>query len=88
MIDDAVTELRVGRNFVRVGDVVKVTPSKPRKHDGFLTTLRSFEVNGDGEIIGFNCTGRDGASRSLTLDRLQRVQQTKAKARLRSGSSD
>lgn len=35
-----IEEIRVGRNFIRKGDVVRVTPSSPGKRDGGLATLQ------------------------------------------------
>lgn len=77
-------EVRIGgRNFVRVGDTVRITPSKPKKQDGFDARVTRIYRLGDQvqiEVFGgrIDRKGRQiGAGmRTFTLDRIQRVRQT------------
>lgn len=34
--ETSTAEVRHGRNFIRRGDMVRVSPSRPGKHDGFV----------------------------------------------------
>jgi len=77
-----VYEIRVGRNFIRKGDTVKVkaVPGRPGQaaQSGFLAKFLYAVVNDDDsiryvEVVG----GRNGANRSLKLDRIKRVAQTR-----------
>lgn len=81
----SVDELRMGRNFVRVGDTVRVLPSRPGKRDGFLATLRAIVTDDAGavrhlEVYGAP-TGRPVAFHALRLERVRRVSQTRHPAR-------
>ena len=74
-------EIRLGRNFIREGDTVKVLPSRPGKRDGFVAKFLYATVNEDGsinyvEVLGAP-TGRCPAWRSLPVERIGRVSQTK-----------
>ncbi len=80
-----VPEYRKGRNFIRVGDAVKVTPSRKGKKDGFLGTVRAIHAAAVGpsgpQVVRVDVFGGPGkrvpALRSLTPDRLQRVAQSR-----------
>lgn len=71
----------MGRNFVRVGDVVRVLPSKPGKRDGFLATVREIACDEAGEVRHVEVygapTGRPVAFHALRLDRIARVAQSR-----------
>lgn len=68
-----VTEWRPGRNFVRLGDVVKVAPSKPGKHDGFTGRVTRM-VADDGTVTEVTL-GTDRGVRTVRADRVHRVAQ-------------
>ena len=80
-----VTEYRMGRNYVRVGDIVKVKPSAPKKRDGFEARVRAITVKQDpakpfGIQVVFEVVG--GARgrcmiRNVRPDRIQRVAQVR-----------
>lgn len=81
------TEIRLGRNFIRPGDTVRVLPSRPGRRDGFLATVREIVVDDSGsvkhvEVMG-GPNGRPRAFHALRLERIARVAQTKARERLR-----
>lgn len=40
--------VRHGRNFIRAGDLVRVAPSQPGKHDGFPAILKYAETDNGG----------------------------------------
>lgn len=71
-------EMRVGRNFIRVGDVVHVKPSRPGKRDGFDGKVVSIRANDDGSIRWLDVSGPKGL-RSVVPDQVQRRAQTKAR---------
>lgn len=80
------TEVRVGRNFIRAGDTVRVRPSAPGRRDGYLARFQHAELDDAGnvrwvEVVG-GPRGRH-ATRSLRLDRIERVAQTKHGERIR-----
>lgn len=79
---------RPGRNFIRLGDYVGITPSKPKKRDGFIGIVKRIDCNDAGDIIGVNVTtmlnakgtGRHpkaGVGRAFTTDRIVRVDQVR-----------
>lgn len=72
-----VSEVRVGRNFIREGDLVRVKPTLGR-HDGFDARFRYAEIEGDRTTV---CVvgaprGRAICTRFFPLDRIERRQQT------------
>lgn len=71
-------EVRLGgRNFLRVGDPVKVKPSQPGKRDGYIGTARRIVSTGAGvevEVAG-------GPQRNLRTFRLDRLARTTKAAR-------
>ncbi len=73
---------RVGRNFIRLGDTVKVKPSKPRKRDGFIGTVTRIELADDPTAPpkAVHVVGQEkGASfRALRPERIQRMAQKKS----------
>ena len=78
---EQVDAYRVGRNFIRVGDVVKVRPSRPGKHDGFRGKVRAIFQEGDAVTRVDVWGGANGGAslRSFTPDRLTRVAQSRLK---------
>ena len=80
-----VTEYRMGRNYVRVGDIVKVKPSAPKKRDGFEARVTAIAVEQDPDrafgirvifqVVG-GCRGRHH-TRFVRPDRIQRVAQVR-----------
>lgn len=79
MVLETVNEIRVGRNFIRVGDVVKVLPPPDRKGTSFEAIVREIAVEGGEvkhvEVLG----GKKGrlATRFVTIDRIKRVAQVR-----------
>lgn len=73
--------VRVGRNFIRVGDICDVKlPTRKQFHHGFR--FKGYVVNGDKSW----CEVYDpvsGFTKSVTLDRVRRVQQTKGGVRIK-----
>ncbi len=75
-----VSEFRRGRNFIRVGDVVRVK-ALPGKRNGFEAKVRGIAVDGqtgepvEVEVFG-GARGR-GMIRTLRADRIERVAQTR-----------
>lgn len=73
-----ITEYRVGRNFIRVGDRVHVKPSRPGKKDGFDSKVKRILANPDGSPQALELTDpRNGATRTLRPERIERKRQTK-----------
>lgn len=74
-----VTQYRKGRNFIRVGDVVRVRP-EPGRRNGFMAKVRAIFVDermnevAQVEVFG----GRTGRAmvRTFCADRIERVAQT------------
>lgn len=66
-----------GRNYLRPGDVVKVTPSKPGKRDGFEGRVLRIRQAGDVEVDVVGGPGGRGGVRTFKLERLRRVAQTR-----------
>ncbi len=75
-----VTEYCTGRNFIRVGDVVRVRP-EPGKRNGFMAKVRAILVDEqtreviEVEVFG----GRAGRAmvRTFCPERIERVAQTR-----------
>lgn len=40
----------LGRRTVHVGETVRVLPSAPCKHDGYIAVVRGVKMNGDGKV--------------------------------------
>lgn len=68
-------ETTVKGGTVAVGDQVKVSPSQPGRHDGFVAIVRRISVNVVGDIEVDVYGGRPGhlAARCFRPDRLQRI---------------
>ena len=73
-----------GRNKVRIGDTVKVKPSRKGKRDGFLARVTNLYRVGEEvhvEVFGGRTDNRGRqvgvGMRTFTLDRIQRVRQTR-----------
>lgn len=76
-----VADPKGGRNKIREGDPVKVSPSSPGRRDGFVGTFRYAVVDSDTQqVVYFEVVGAPGkrcpASRSFTPDRITRVRRT------------
>lgn len=77
------TEFRVGRNYVRLGDTVHVRPSRPGRHDGFDSKVLRIRGNQSAGVSGVDVTDpRTGGIRTLPTDRIERRAQTKGGERL------
>lgn len=75
-----INEYRTGRNYIRVGDIVKVAPSAPKKRDGFEARVIGIEADEDGnpvvlQLVG-GCRGRV-QTRFIRPDRIARVAQVR-----------
>lgn len=71
-------EWRVGRNFIRPGDVVKVLPSRPKKKDGGPARCLKLFLDEAGEKVATVLVrDKDGKERFYRADRIARVAQTR-----------
>jgi hypothetical protein len=74
-----VTRYRTGRNFIRVGDHVRVKPSG-RKRDGFRAVVRTIRVDEETghvrEVEVFGGAGGRAMIRTFRPDRIERLAQT------------
>jgi hypothetical protein len=70
-----VIEYRMGRNFIRIGDTVRVTPSAPHKHDGGLATVVDFLPRDGADPIVHVL--REGSHHFYSTTRIRRVAQTR-----------
>lgn len=70
-----ISQYRVGRNFIRVGDVVRVKPSQG-KRDGFeakVRVIRADEITGEvAEVEVFGGRRRHAMIRTFRPERIQR----------------
>ncbi len=70
-----------GSNYIRVGDIVKVKPSRPKKRDGFEGRVREIRTDDEGTVtelvIVGGPVGRATATRFMRPDRIKRVAQTR-----------
>jgi len=72
-------EFRLGRNFIRVGDLVHIKPSKPGKRDGFDARVLRIRGNQSAGVTGVDVADpRNGGLRTLLPERIERRAQTKA----------
>ncbi len=75
-----VDRYRVGRNFIRVGDVVRVKAA-PGKRNGFKATVRAIKVDERtghvGEVEVFGGPAGRAAFRSFRRERIERVAQSR-----------
>ncbi len=75
-----VSEFRWGRNFIRVGDVVRVK-ALPGKRNGFEAKVRGIAVDAQTgepfEVEVFGGAHGRGMIRTLRVDRIERVAQTR-----------
>lgn len=66
---------------IRVGDVVKVLPSRPRARDGFLAEVRQFKIDEMGEVLEICVVGapagRPVAWRTFRPERVAPVRKTR-----------
>ena len=76
------TEIRQGRNFIRVGDIVKVAPSAPKKRDGFEARVSAIVLDDEtGEVRWFEVRGGSRGRyqfHAIRPDRISRVAQTRS----------
>jgi hypothetical protein len=63
------------RNYIRVGDTVRVA-SSPGRRDGHLGRIHEIVTDGDGEVIDITVVG-DTGFRTYLPHRIQRIAQTK-----------
>lgn len=78
--DSDLTEVRFGRNFIRPGDTVKVTPSSPGRRNGFkgkVTRIRCLDGEIAFDVFGAP-KGRVQGVHTLRAERIVRVAQTRA----------
>lgn len=75
-----VEKYRVGRNFIRVGDVVRVKAA-PGKRNGFTATVRSIKMDERtrqvGEVEVFGGPPRRAMVRTFRRDRIERMAQSR-----------
>lgn len=71
-----VLEVRLGRNFIRKGDVVRLAPSKPGKRDGGEATVEKIMETTEGYEFHTILTGGRGF-KVVRQDRIHRVQQVR-----------
>ena len=74
------TEIRHGRNYVRVGDLVKVRPSRDGKHDGFVARFLYADTDRGGTFYALqelDHGGRPVVFRFLKPERVKRLAMTK-----------
>lgn len=80
-----VQQYRSGRNFIRVGDTVKVKPL-PGKRNGFKAVVRSVKVDeGTGavrEVEVFGGSAGRAMVRTFRASRIERVAQTRRGKRM------
>lgn len=73
-----VTEYRDGRNFVRVGDLVKVAPSRPGRRNGFVSRVRRIHFDeATLQPTGVDVVDGTGAIRTVRPERITRKRQPK-----------
>lgn len=73
------TEYRTGRNYIRIGDVVRVRP-RPGRRDGFEARVRSIRGDDAGEVNEVEVFGGPAgrqAIRTFRPDRIERVAQSR-----------
>lgn len=76
-----IEEWRVGRNFVRVGDTVKVT-ADPGRRNGYEARVRKIEVDDDGEVTVVHVVSTARGYRSYRPERIERRAQTRGGERV------
>jgi hypothetical protein len=80
-----VSAVRLGRNWLRVGDRVHVTPSRPGRRDGFdgrvTRVLRYPDDHVEVEVRGAP-SGKAMSARTFFLDRIERRVQTRSGHRI------
>ena len=73
-------QIRIGRNFVRIGDLVRVTKGGADKQ-GFDAKVHRINLRSDGavelDVLYTRGHRRAGTLRTLPLDRIKRKAQTK-----------
>lgn len=76
----SLTEYQVGRNYIRVGDIVRVRPSRPRRRDGFEAKVAAIRADEAGDVQEVDVHG-DGsvnwATRTIRPERIERVAQVR-----------
>lgn len=72
------------RNYVRVGDVVHVRPSRPGRHDGFDSKVLRIRGNQSAGVAGVDVVNpATGGVHTVTPDRIGRRRQPKGGASCR-----
>lgn len=75
-----VQQYRAGRNFIRVGDTVKVKPM-PGRRNGFKAVVRAISIDeGSAEVVEVEVFGGPAGramTRTFRAERIQRVAQTR-----------
>jgi hypothetical protein len=72
------------RSWIRIGDVVKVAPSRKGKRDGFLGTVRKIHVADPADVsleVFGGPAGKAPAIRTIRLERISRTRKTAASLR-------
>lgn len=69
------------RNFIRVGDVVAVAPSAPKRRDGFDAKVVRFDTDSSGAVVAVQVVGPRGF-RTVRPERVRRRQQTRGGERV------
>lgn len=70
-------KFKLGRNYVRLGDHVKVKPSRPGKHDGFKGRVCLIRTDAAGGVTSLDIPDQRGGMRTIPIDRIQRVAQSR-----------
>jgi hypothetical protein len=75
-----IEKYRVGRNFIRIGDVVRVKAA-PGKRNGFTATVRAIKMDERtrqvGEVEVFGGPAGRAMVRTFRRDRIERVAQSR-----------
>lgn len=78
---NTIDSYRVGRNWIRVGDRVRIAPLVKGKHGGFDSVIHRIHADEDGLPTGVDVTDpHTGAVRTIRPDRITRKRQPKATA--------
>jgi hypothetical protein len=67
------TEDRTGRNFIRIGDIVRVRPRAARR-DGFEVKVRAVLPDESGELAEIEVFGGPGGCHAIRTVRPERIE--------------
>ena len=70
-------KFKMGRNYVRIGDHVKVKPSSKGKRDGFKARVLMIRADDAGMVEYIDVAAPNGNLRTLPVARIQRVAQSR-----------